>query len=71
MATGDYGCVAGWEYHDSPTVGKILVRLLQVFFGKFGATFVMAVNGVEGIGVNDGRGEGGGLEWTASRLRML
>ena len=71
MATGNYRCVASWEYHDSPTIRKVFVRLLQVFFGKLGATFVLAVNGVESIGVDDGRGESGGLEWTASRLRML
>ena len=54
MTTGNYWSLISWEYHYPPTVGQVFVGLLQVFFCKFGATFVVAVNSVEGIGVNDG-----------------
>ena len=53
MSTRDHWGLVGWKYYYPPAIGQVFVSLLEVFFCKFLATFVVAVDGVEGIGVYD------------------
>ena len=71
MSTGDHWGLVGREDHYPPSIGKIFVSLLEVIFGEFGASFVLAINGVKGICVNDSWRKGRWSEGTCARLGVL
>ena len=46
-----------WEDDNTPSVGEVFVGVLDVIFGQFGTSLVLAINGVECICIDDGRSE--------------
>ena len=71
MSARDHRGLVGWEDHYSPSSGKVFVCLLQVIFSKLGASFVVAIDCVKSVCVDDRWRKGSWSEGTRARLGVL